>query len=219
MPLEDRITDFAIDVRLADGTWKRIAEQHVKAPDDWENYSYILSFETVNCTAMRITSANHNGQKTLVFSEIEAFYHGDMSKEDYGMKTVVGNVVKEKTKVVNDCQDKTKLQIEKPMKNLLSGIINNPEVISIVQEYIDKLEAGVEEDVVSTDEEMSDRDIDINISDRHSPVEGPMPPMQQSRDQFDTDMEQQNDDSYETILPTPADLNIGDLGDFGNPNL
>ena len=123
MPMEDRITDFAIDVKLADGTWKRIAEQHVKAPTSWEKYNYVISFETVNCVAMRITSANHNSQKTLVFSEIEAFYHGDMSKEDYGMKTVVGNVVKEKTKVVNDCQDKTKLQIEKPMKNLLSGII------------------------------------------------------------------------------------------------
>ena len=115
--------------------------------------------------------------------------------------------------LLSDVEDPSqKLRI---LKILLAEIIDNPEVINVIQEEIDKLEeeGAMEEE---GDNEPDDRDIDVNVRMPRSgrqerDVEIPVPTEEDSEEMPPVPSEE------ETIapLPSPADLGI-DMTDTAN---
>ena len=105
----------------------------------------------------------------------------------------------------------------KILKALLSDIVSDNDVISIIQAQIEKLE---EEDAEEDSEDVDD-DIDINIHDRRRPsssVSSSSPPNIKNEPK---DLKIDNDVTSEVItpdvtLPTPDELGIGDLTDLNN---
>lgn len=115
--------------------------------------------------------------------------------------------------LVGDIQDDSiKLKI---LKNLLSTVITDPEVISYVQDEIDRIESsaeGGEEEATNNDEEPEEVNIDI---DNHTPSSHV-----DSEPSFSLEREQEEepvkaDSSEETVLPSPADLGM-DFTDLDN---
>ena len=106
----------------------------------------------------------------------------------------------------------------KILKTLLSNVVNDNEVISILQEYIEKLEEEAEkeseESTQTTDEPMED-DMDLGGSSFSSSSGGLADAI---GDNLSTEGEEEtpseNDEASgeETILPSPADLEL-DLTD------
>gem|GEM_PF-5728716 len=73
--------DIAVDVRLANGTYKRVAEMHNISFSTKEKLTF--SFEEVNAVALRVTgncSRNTNSENFRLM-EIEAYYYPDMPQE------------------------------------------------------------------------------------------------------------------------------------------
>lgn len=121
---------------------------------------------------------------------------------------------------VADIEDPTiKLKI---LKSLLSDCINNTEVISLIQEQIDALEAVNEEP--AQDAELGSEEDDLGSlfgedepMDFGTPSSGGFEPASAS-DLFG-DMSMEEPSAEESSLPSPADLGIGDLSDSTNPEL
>lgn len=63
--------DFAVDVKLEDGTWKRVAEQHLDAWTNWDAKKVTLCFDAVSVTDVCLKIKNH---ASSAIYEIEAFY-------------------------------------------------------------------------------------------------------------------------------------------------
>lgn len=96
------------------------------------------------------------------------------------------------------------------LKSLLSGIINDPEVLDIIQTEIDKLE----EQSNLYDESGIDDETDLGPSS--------LPSIGASSSGGDIEIpsnENEEESPDEQILPTPADLNVGDMSDNSNDNL
>lgn len=114
--------------------------------------------------------------------------------------------------LVGDIQDDSiKLKI---LKNLLSTVITDPEVISYVQDEIDRIESSVEdkkEEAANNNEEQEEVNIDI---DNHMPSSHV-----DSEPSFSLERTQEEpikvDSSEETVLPSPADLGM-DFTDLDN---
>ena len=68
---ENVTRDFAIDVKLEDGTWKRVAEQHLDAWTNWDAKKVTLCFDAVGVTDVCLKIKNHTSSAIY---EIEAFY-------------------------------------------------------------------------------------------------------------------------------------------------
>lgn len=101
----------------------------------------------------------------------------------------------------------TKLKV---LKTLLANTIDDPDVVALLQEYIEKLEEenNVEDTTPSEDTTDTAEDININVS-------GGAP--RSFNDTFGTELSSDNtednsENSEETILPSPADLGI-DMSD------
>lgn len=115
----------------------------------------------------------------------------------------------------------TKLSI---LKSLLSSTLNDTDVVMLIQNEIDKLTAQEEaesteqEDTIIKDEydssPVDDYDLGVTAEDEFSGFETPLE-MAQQMDAEATTAPTQEADS----LPSPADLDIGDLSDATNPNL
>ena len=111
----------------------------------------------------------------------------------------------------------TKLKI---LKSLLSNTISDTDVIQLLEEEIENLEAEASEMEESVDDGMDDGSYpddevmdfstsgDIDFSGSSTP----------SGDTADT-AEEESTDTEDDVLPTPADLDIGDVSDATNPNL
>lgn len=115
--------------------------------------------------------------------------------------------------LVGDIQDDSiKLKI---LKNLLSTVITDPEVISYVQDEIDRIKSSVEdgkEEATNNDEEPEEVNIDI---DNHMPSSHV-----DSEPSFSLEREQEEepvkaDSPEEAVLPSPADLGM-DFTDLDN---
>ena len=105
----------------------------------------------------------------------------------------------------------TKLKI---LKSLLSNTISDADVIQLLQEEIENLEAEAEElesdnitDDASTDEYPDDELMDFSPSSSGFDFGGD--------NSSDVDPSEEEDET----LPSPADLDIGDVSDATNPNL
>ena len=111
----------------------------------------------------------------------------------------------------------TKLKI---LKSLLSNTISDTDVIQLLEDEIEALEAAVEEaeePVVSEDEFTDDTSMDFSgggssLSDFSGDTLGDIAATDSTDDTSDVEAE---DDT----LPTPGDLDIGDVSDATNPNL
>lgn len=113
----------------------------------------------------------------------------------------------------------TKLKI---LKSLLGNTITDPEVINLLQGEIDALEAQLQEEEVTPEEDLSTSD-DSFDSDLGSlfPEDEPMDlssPLSLENDSSQVDSELDLDSEDDT-LPSPADLDIGDVSDSTNPEL
>ena len=112
----------------------------------------------------------------------------------------------------------TKLKI---LKSLLSDVVTDQEVISLLQEEIDKLEqeeATMEEDVPSDDSAETDSFDMGGGSDMNFPDDAPL----DIEGDASTEGEETSEESEMTSdeeLPSPDDLGIGDLSDMDNPEL
>ena len=122
----------------------------------------------------------------------------------------------------------TKLKI---LKSLLSGTITNPEVIQLIQDEIELMEAQVESEAISTsdEDELFDDNEDINLmssggssssSDNLDALFGSDDTLDFNDDlTTDTEATDTTTEPESAALPSPADLNIGDVSDLTNPNL
>ena len=54
------ITDYAVDVKLSDESWKRVAEKHTDSYTEWDAKVETLCFEAVETTEITITFKNSN---------------------------------------------------------------------------------------------------------------------------------------------------------------
>ena len=68
---ENVTRDFAIDVKLENGIWTRVAEQHLDAWTNWDAKKVTLCFDAVAVTDIRLKIKNH---ASSAIYEIEAFY-------------------------------------------------------------------------------------------------------------------------------------------------
>ena len=84
--------DYAVDVKLYDGTWKRVAELHndsdkIKAVLNGTEHSLDFNFETTECAALRITAnkayTENEMTKRFDLQEIEAYYDPFVTESDY----------------------------------------------------------------------------------------------------------------------------------------
>ena len=107
---------------------------------------------------------------------------------------------------------------------LLSDTINNPEVISLIQDQIDILETPEEEPVSDSGAEESTEDTDLGelFGDDTSGT-GDTSGGQTLDDLFpETSSAEGSSDTSSSstdTLPSPADLGIGDVSDSSNPEL
>lgn len=106
---DNPITDYAVDVKLVDGSWKRIAEKHSDGYTNWDTYTETLFFEKVLANEIQITMKNEKAQSFAAIYEVEAFLDNEINREDYTKNTS------------NDCTNKA---IPLPERsNVLYGII------------------------------------------------------------------------------------------------
>lgn len=120
--------------------------------------------------------------------------------------------------MVGDLEDPVaKLKIT---KSLLTNIITNDEVMQIIQQEIDKMEADSDDAETETpkgektDEESFDSSTPLGLGDKL----GLTPPSAPSTEEEPMEEPTETEASAEE-LPTPEELDVGDLSDNNNPNL
>jgi len=103
------VTDYAIDVKLQDGSWKRVSEKHNDGYTNWDAYVETFIFEKILADEVRITMKNGKGQSYAGIYEVEAFFDASVSRNDF-------------TK--NESYDCTENAIPIPEnKNILCGLV------------------------------------------------------------------------------------------------
>lgn len=151
------------------------------------------------------------------------------TQEEVDRRDNLSNKVGLVTDIMNTLTDvenvTTKLKI---LKSLLGNTITDPEVIQLLQDEIEALEAAMEE--VEEDIPTEDMDTDLNAL---FPEDEPMDfgsggssggsTSSSSFDDFSTedsiDELPEEEPSEDDTLPSPADLDIGDVSDSTNPEL
>ena len=111
----------------------------------------------------------------------------------------------------------TKLKIA---KSLLSNTISDGEVIQLIQEEIEAMEAQLAEEETPVEDDMTGEDdyypddapMDFGGNDSLSDLDSD----EMTSDDASTE---ESDDEEEDTLPSPADLNVGDMSDSSNPEL
>lgn len=123
MPLTNRLTDYAVDVKLSDGTWKRIIEHHSERVEDWDIYYDEYLFETVEFVSLRFVSKSVDDKTYLAISELELNYDtNELNKEPY-MNRYVSNKLTCTSKNIKNAMFGTQKEIEMPIVSVISGII------------------------------------------------------------------------------------------------
>lgn len=81
--LGNAVTDYAIDVKLQDGSWKRVSEKHNDGYTNWDAYVETFIFEKILADEVRITIKNAKGQDYAAIYEIEAFFDNSIIRSDF----------------------------------------------------------------------------------------------------------------------------------------
>lgn len=117
--------------------------------------------------------------------------------------------------LITDIEDQTtKLKI---LKTLLSDIITDPEVIDLLQEEINKLEKQKEDSSDTTTDDSTEivsDDSDMNLGDLDSSTD-----IDISSGDVEADIDNLGSEESGEILPTPDELDVGDLTDNTNSNI
>ena len=125
---------------------------------------------------------------------------------------LVGDVMNSLTEI-----EDTTIQL-KILKTLLSDTLNNPEVISLIQDQIDLLEAANVDTEAPTDSytDTDEEDLGDLFSDESS---ADIDSSSDLNDMFDMTEPTSTEDTSasEDNLPSPADLGVGDFSDASNP--
>lgn len=114
---------------------------------------------------------------------------------------------------------KIKLKI---LKSLLSDTITDSEVVALIEEEIERLEAEDTQEIPSDEEFSEDEPLDLGMPSDVSVSTGDDFNFDMGVEDDTTDVSSDVEDtepSTEDSLPSPADLDIGDLSDSTNPNL
>jgi hypothetical protein len=114
---------------------------------------------------------------------------------------------------------KIKLKI---LKSLLSDTITDSEVVALIEEEIERLEAEDAQEIPSDEEFSEDEPLDLGMPSDVSVSTGDDFNFDMGVEDDTTDVSSDVEDtepSTEDSLPSPADLDIGDLSDSTNPNL
>lgn len=78
------VRNYAVDIQLNDGSWKRVAEQHLDAYSNWDYKKLTVCFETVSTSSVRFTFKKVDDSQTYApLSEIEAYYDANITSADY----------------------------------------------------------------------------------------------------------------------------------------
>lgn len=127
-------------------------------------------------------------------------------------------VVSDLMNILTDIEDPTmKLKI---LKALLSDVVTNVDVISYIQEVIDAAEAEQEvEQTVEDDTDIDNEDLSSLFGDDTDDINmsSDMNIADTSEDNYAPDSAESS--SEESVLPSPSELDIGDVSDSTNPNL
>jgi len=123
MTLNNRITDYAVDVKLKDGNWKRIIEQHIERVEEWDIYSEEYLFETIEFVSLRFISKSTDNQAYFAISELELIYDSQAENKNEYMERFVAGVSVYKEEKINNPMFATEKEIELPIQNLLVGIV------------------------------------------------------------------------------------------------
>ena len=112
------------------------------------------------------------------------------------------------------------------LKALLSNSITDSEVIKLLEEEIEKMQAEVDAQNIDADTNIEDDASLDDLFDTNEPLDfGSGGDSGSSVDLFNTDIDTNTEPSSEITtettdtLPSPADLNIGDVSDSTNPEL
>jgi len=80
----NQVRNYAVDVMLSDGSWKRVAEQYIAPYENWDYTKETICFETVLATSVRFTFKRESDQqKRATVSEIEAYYDESITPDNY----------------------------------------------------------------------------------------------------------------------------------------
>ena len=79
----DVITDYSVDVKLLDDSWKRVAEKHTEVYDNWDAYVETLCFEEVTVSEVQFTFKNAKSQTFASVYEIEAWYDNTITSDNF----------------------------------------------------------------------------------------------------------------------------------------
>ena len=81
---ENRPLDYAVDLLLADGSWKRAAQLNNQAALTSGTDILDLNFAPTACTAIRVTASNErNSSENFALQEIEAYLNPNIGEDDY----------------------------------------------------------------------------------------------------------------------------------------
>lgn len=133
-------------------------------------------------------------------------------RDNMSNKVGIANDIMNLLGEIEDASAKLKI-----LKSLLSNIVNDNEIISIIQEQIDNLES-IEDNGIDTTEN-SDLDNDLLMSNHSTPdinIDNNIP-SDSNNDTINNDGDLETSGSQ--ILPTPAQLGAGDFSDSNNPSL
>jgi len=77
------VTDYAIDIKLQDGSWKRVIEKHNDGYTNWDTYVETFLFEKILADEVRITMKNEKGQSEAAIYEIEGFFEAGVNRDNF----------------------------------------------------------------------------------------------------------------------------------------
>lgn len=126
--------------------------------------------------------------------------------------------------ILSDIEDPTaKLKM---LKSLLSNIITDGDIVNILQEEIDKMEAAAADNPQDPDDESVPTEGEdlgagepLNLNTGGTSMQGVQGDQDYSEDDSAPEGGVDSEENDDTALPSPEELDIGDMSDNNNPNL
>ena len=129
-------------------------------------------------------------------------------RDNLSNKVGIARDIMDLTADIEDTSSRLKI-----LKSLMSGIITDPGILEIIQEEIE-----LQEELSQSTDTIDDVDDDMNIpSGMHRATPSPNMDLGDNPIKDEESNEEPADD--EQVLPTPGQLNAGDLSDNSNPEL
>ena len=129
-------------------------------------------------------------------------------RDNLSNKVGIARDIMDLTADIEDTSSRLKI-----LKSLMSGIITDPDILEIIQEEIE-----LQEELSQSTDTIDDVDDDMNIpSGMHRAT--PSPNMDLGDNPIENEEPNEEPADDEQVLPTPGQLDVGDLSDNSNPEL